>query len=153
MDRARVKLGDKVMIPAVVEKIEYTTEGGVSYKVKPIITTWFDAGEIEALIESLPPVALKPVTDCISRQQVTDEIKRWRGDLDEDMIERINTRMNMLPPVTPKERTGEWGHIVSWTYKGKCTNCGFIHAFIDGHDTQYKYCPNCGAKMTKGGDE
>ena len=52
MDRARVKLGDKVMIPAVVEKIEYTTEGGVSYRVKPIITTWFDADEIEALRES-----------------------------------------------------------------------------------------------------
>lgn len=44
--------------------------------------------------------------DCISRQQVMDEIKRWRGYLDEDMIERINTRMNMLPPVTPPERTG-----------------------------------------------
>lgn len=42
--------------------------------------------------------------DCISRQQVMDEIKRWRGYLDEDMIERINTRMNMLPPVTPAVR-------------------------------------------------
>ena len=258
MDRARVKLGDKVMIPAVVEKIEYTTEGGVSYKVKPIITTWFDAGEIEALrestdkytnattnlydsrlakdligiskeaeklwtfegvaesvapkemsleewqeidrmvqgvaesatttdcisrkdaievvtrairdkfsladwyeqlleageeiealIESLPPVASKPVTDCISRQQVTDEIKRWRGYLDEDMIERINTRMNMLPPVTPTERTGEWvnskGEPVNDRYSVYCSRC---KAWSEYRDI---YCGNCGAKM--GGDD
>lgn len=30
-----------------------------------------------------------------------------------------------------------------------CDRCGFIHDFIDGHTTQYKYCPNCGARMIK----
>ena len=29
-------------------------------------------------------------------------------------------------------------------YYGMCTNCGFIHDFIDGHTGQYLYCPQCG---------
>lgn len=50
---------------------------------------------------------------------------------------------------------GEWKQVETRTYKGECTNCGFRHIFMDGHDSQYRFCPNCGAKMTpyKGGDE
>ena len=33
------------------------------------------------------------------------------------------------------------------TYKGRCASCGFTHLFIEGHDSQYKYCPSCGRKM------
>ena len=29
-------------------------------------------------------------------------------------------------------------------FHGMCTNCGFVHDFIDGHTGQYKYCPQCG---------
>lgn len=32
------------------------------------------------------------------------------------------------------------------SYKGRCDKCGFVHFFIEGHDTQYKFCPNCGEK-------
>ena len=28
-----------------------------------------------------------------------------------------------------------------------CKDCGFIHNFIDGHTSQYNFCPNCGADM------
>ena len=30
------------------------------------------------------------------------------------------------------------------TFKGRCDNCGFVHVFIEGHATQYKFCPQCG---------
>lgn len=30
------------------------------------------------------------------------------------------------------------------TFKGRCDNCGFVHVFIEGHITQYKFCPQCG---------
>ena len=30
------------------------------------------------------------------------------------------------------------------SYKGRCTKCGFVHIFIEGHDTQYRFCPSCG---------
>ena len=31
--------------------------------------------------------------------------------------------------------------------KKRCSICGFIKEFVDGHTAQYNYCPNCGAKM------
>ncbi len=48
---------------------------------------------------------------------------------------------------TIKEKDNGWEII--WeapdgTFKGKCKNCGYIHYFIDGHEAQYKYCPQCG---------
>lgn len=33
-----------------------------------------------------------------------------------------------------------------------CEKCGFIHDFIDGHTSQYNFCPQCGADL-KGGVE
>lgn len=46
-----------------------------------------------------------------------------------------------------KEQETEWEHL--WdapdgTFKGRCKKCGFVHFFIEGHDTQYKFCPECG---------
>ena len=29
----------------------------------------------------------------------------------------------------------------------QCPNCGFTHEFIDGHTTQYNYCPQCGTEL------
>lgn len=29
----------------------------------------------------------------------------------------------------------------------ECNKCGLIHDFIDGHTSQYNFCPNCGADM------
>lgn len=47
---------------------------------------------------------------------------------------------------------GEWKRVETRTYKGECTNCGFRHIFMDGHDSQYRFCPYCGADMRGGGD-
>lgn len=40
-----------------------------------------------------------------------------------------------------------WEHL--WdapdsTFKGRCKKCGFVHYFIEGHVTQYRFCPQCG---------
>lgn len=40
-----------------------------------------------------------------------------------------------------------WEHL--WdapdgTYKGRCRRCGFVNVFVEGHDAQYIYCPQCG---------
>lgn len=47
-------------------------------------------------------------------------------------------------------KESQWEHL--WdapdgTYKGRCPRCGFVHAFIESHDSQYNYCPQCGLKM------
>ena len=50
-----------------------------------------------------------------------------------------------------KEQETEWEHL--WdapdgTFKGRCKKCGFVNFFIEGHDTQYKFCPMCGRSVT-----
>ena len=47
---------------------------------------------------------------------------------------------------------GEWGHMIadgeggSHWYEYECSHCGEVVL------RPYNYCPNCGAKMTEGGD-
>ena len=52
---------------------------------------------------------------------------------------------------TPQElKTGHWIKLFltdTSDIDGQCSECGFIHRFIDGHTAQYNYCPNCGARM------
>ena len=40
--------------------------------------------------------------------------------------------------------------VLTWGNSFKCTECQFKTFAVEGHITQYKYCPNCGAKMDKG---
>lgn len=45
------------------------------------------------------------------------------------------------------EEPHPWEHI--WdapdgTFKGRCKKCGLVHIFIEGHDAQYRFCPQCG---------
>ena len=48
---------------------------------------------------------------------------------------------------------GEWGHMIadgtdgSHWYEYECSHCGEVVL------RPYNFCPNCGAKMTKGGDD
>lgn len=40
----------------------------------------------------------------------------------------------------------------SWAIRYYCSNCNFMHAFIENNTAQYNYCPNCGARM-KGAED
>ena len=31
--------------------------------------------------------------------------------------------------------------------KFRCCNCGFTKEFVDGHASQYKFCPQCGLEI------
>ena len=42
---------------------------------------------------------------------------------------------------------------LSWGNWYVCTGCGFATTAIEGHITQYKYCPSCGARMDGDDDE
>lgn len=35
----------------------------------------------------------------------------------------------------------------SWAIRYYCSNCNFMHAFIENHTAQYNFCPNCGSEM------
>ena len=41
--------------------------------------------------------------------------------------------------------------VKTWALKAKCSECGFVHKFIEAHMC-YRYCPSCGAAMTEGGE-
>lgn len=41
--------------------------------------------------------------------------------------------------------------VLTWGNSFKCTECQFKTFAVEGHITQYNYCPNCGAKMDEGG--
>ena len=48
-----------------------------------------------------------------------------------------------------KKRFAGWKHL--WdapdkSFKGRCENCGFVHLYVEGHDAQYNYWPQCGEK-------
>lgn len=43
--------------------------------------------------------------------------------------------------------------IPAWGNWHTCNQCKFKTYAIEGHITQYKYCPNCGAKMDGENDE
>ena len=59
----------------------------------------------------------------------------------------------------PERKKGEWEEIAviadvcdirgvkTWASKMKCDQCGFTTIAIEGHFSQYNFCPNCGAKM------
>ena len=64
-----------------------------------------------------------------------------------------------LPSVTPQPKIGHWrikdgkeqgydiAGIKTWYIQIVCSECGFIKTAIEGHTGQWRYCPNCGAKM------
>lgn len=50
--------------------------------------------------------------DLISRQDAIEEIARWIGYIDEDMILRIQTGLKKLPSAQPERKKGRW--IPAW---------------------------------------
>lgn len=55
-------------------------------------------------------------------------------------------------PTISRPKTGHWIKIFltdTSDIDGQCSECGFIHKFIDGHTAQYNYCPNCRTKMVE----
>lgn len=101
--------------------------------------------ECDRLIKALEQ---EPCEDAVSRE---DALTALTGDITgytiEDYIARTRVRLQNLPPVTPKPRTGHWRH-----YEGMliCSECGteFYDDIIEycGDDVP-KWCPDCGCRM------
>lgn len=104
-----------------------------------------------------------PCEDAVSRQAVHDVLKKhWlSGTVAHRVIDEIGLSINVLPSVTPKEKTGRWiikdgkeqgydiGGIKTWYIQIMCDKCGFIKTAIEGHTGQYHFCSNCGARMVE----
>ena len=95
----------------------------------------------------------EPCDDAISRQAAiiamkkleTEDIERYGCSIPEGFnAEAAIEALQVLPPVTPQPRSGEW--IERFDEIGKWYECDQCHTDWGG---PVNYCPNCGCKMTE----
>ena len=97
------------------------------------------------------------MSDYIKREDALEQFDYY--DLGEYLTTQIRGMLMDIPSadVAPV-RHGHWNvrepmpmHDIkgnlSWGNWYVCTGCGFATTAIEGHITQYKYCPSCGARM------
>lgn len=116
-----------------------------------------DVYDIMESIEALPSV--QPTGDLISRQDAIDALMN-----DSDWADAIPT-IKSLPSAPDSRQRGEWVRlereenvydlhgVPTWGVNYMCDKCGFITTAIQDHFAQYRWCPSCGARMYKGGEE
>ncbi len=124
-------------------------------------------------LEQEPTTKNDLVVDCISRQAVIDELKRYFHD---EYYQRTSIQdcrdcfiedvLNNLPSVTPQPKTGHWIEDAKTYYEElekrglgvdeytpyftddiACSECLAKYSNIDNETQFFKYCPNCGARM------
>lgn len=109
----------------------------------------------EATEMAIKALEQQPCDDCISRQAV-DELSKELVHTTRDKADFLCNfweGLQKLPSVTPKGKTGKW---IKYSVPRdgeqhyQCTNCEwYVNFGIWGHvyTKQFKYCPNCGARM------
>lgn len=97
--------------------------------------------------------------DLISREMALAEFRDRRDVY--DIMESIEE----LPSAPDSRQRGEWVRlereenvhdlhgVPTWGVNYMCDKCGFITTAIQDHFAQYRWCPSCGARMYKGGEE
>ena len=116
---------------------------------------WLGTDEERELIEKAVELLCgEPCEDAISRQAVLEIAKSSKSNWIDNSV--LFKRVNELPPVTPKQRTGHWEY-VQYDYYPKlgnwhCSECRCVVVECVNKEEKggiplYKYCPQCGAKI------
>lgn len=102
-----------------------------------------------------------PYEDVVSRRAVLDTLDKMDKALDTDRTvesykELLTECYKVLPPVTPKEKTGHWIPVEYPTgveafgikeMTAVALRCSVCEKEVDISDGDFKLCPYCGAKM------
>jgi hypothetical protein len=106
------------------------------------------ADDIEAIREAIKALNQEPCEDCIRREDALMALTGQCADSPIELLPKAIKRINALPPVTPKQRTGYW--VLLRNDNGarsyQCSLCGHWHPLHD-HSLGFRYCNWCGAKM------
>lgn len=83
----------------------------------------------------------------IDEEKVINEIERFKGYLDDDMILRIKIAINRLPTTEAElVKHGEWigKPMIGGYSRMRCSVCDNV--FLENKE-KWNYCPCCGARM------
>lgn len=87
---------------------------------------------------------LHKYVDISPRQYASKEFSERYRDMGID-IDLVGITTDLLNAGYRKQNEGEWKKIYDKAPRYVCTSCNHLY-----NNKEYKYCPNCGAKM-KGG--
>lgn len=87
-----------------------------------------------------------PCEDCISREDVMDEINRigLNAFRNYSCYSNLFDFIDKLSPVTPARKKGKWEVTQADTDAYNCNQCGIV---VFGKGETSRFCPNCGAEM------
>lgn len=104
--------------------------------------------------EPKPSVSEKPNNcDLISREEVLENaFKIYTHEC--GLLEVVGVAtIETLPSIKPQEKTGYWIGIDDKPHEDyECNRCGYICSTFTANikpSEEYKYCPNCGARMSE----
>lgn len=105
----------------------------------------------DALKMAIKALDQQPCEDAVSRSEAIDKLTKFYNMVLDDNGTKLNIRdivgtLERLPSVTPQRPIGKWTRNLRMGLH-QCSNCGKFCDF------DYLYCPNCGAKMSGGGEE
>ena len=105
----------------------------------------------EALDIAIKALEQEPCEDAISRQAEMNCFKKWQPYMATRLFD-FEKELSSLPPVTSQPKSGHWNTYVL-SHRGideewlECSECMWSNALLIPRN----YCPNCGARMHKGG--
>ena len=113
--------------------------------------------KVESEIIELADKALEqePCEDCISRKLLSDNICEGIScnecsfnEIDDESGCLLQKRLDELPSVQPKPKTGHWIKVTNGRGGHECDLCHeYAPSYQSGEEHLTNYCPNCGAKM------
>ena len=116
-------------------------------------------GDGRAIKEAIKTLEQETCEDAISKASVFEILGNLMSipydfdrPINKDDVSESMDAIRALPPVTPTRKKGKWEYSGSYDVEGMLY-CSCCKHEIDVSEGYFKYCPNCGCKMSEGEKE